>query len=254
MSPAERRDRVLADLLEHARADPAVTGAALTGSLADGGADPWSDIDLVVGAAGPHEAVLADLTELLTGRHAAVHHWDLPVARPGTVRVFLLPGGPEVDLTVVPEEGFGALGPQWRTLFGEGRALPPFPDPDPDTLIGLSWHHALHARTCVERGRTWQAVHWIGELRARVLTLACAARGLPSSHARGAHLLPPPTLDALAATLPADTSRQALVRSLAALTDLLRAEIAAVDPALARRLAPELARAASPRPPDAPRT
>ncbi|MFY7066846.1 nucleotidyltransferase domain-containing protein [Nocardiopsis changdeensis] len=248
MTPPDpgRRDRLLSDLMERARADPAVIGAALTGSLAAGTADPWSDIDLVLGTAGPHEAVLADWTDLLTGRYAAVHHWDLPLSRPGAVRVFLLPGGPEVDLTVVPGEEFGARGPQWRTLFGRDHALEPFAEPDPDTLIGLAWHHALHARTCVERGRIWQAVHWIGALRTQAIALACRNRGLPAAHAKGAHLLPPEVLGPLAASLPADTSREGLLQPLAALADLLIAEIAAADPGLARRLASELARAAKP--------
>ena len=58
---------------------------------------------------------------------------------------------------------------------------------------GRVWHHALHARACIERGRHWQAAApWISALRDQVLTLACLRpSGYPASYAGGAHLLPP---------------------------------------------------------------
>ena len=46
---AEERDRTRARLLERARADRRITGAALTGSAAHDAQDRWSDIDLFEG-------------------------------------------------------------------------------------------------------------------------------------------------------------------------------------------------------------
>ena len=46
---SEALGRARSRLTFWAEADPHVSGAALTGSLADGHADPWSDLDLVLG-------------------------------------------------------------------------------------------------------------------------------------------------------------------------------------------------------------
>ncbi len=35
-----------------------------------------------------------------------------------------------------------------------------------------AWHHALHARASIGRGRLWQAEYWIGAVRDLVLALA----------------------------------------------------------------------------------
>ncbi|GAQ57336.1 aminoglycoside 6-adenylyltransferase [Streptomyces acidiscabies] len=46
------KDQVADRLLTLARQDPAITGAALTGSHATGHADAWSDLDLVLAVHG----------------------------------------------------------------------------------------------------------------------------------------------------------------------------------------------------------
>jgi hypothetical protein len=112
--------------------------------------------DLVCRCCGELSPVLNRWTRWLYDELGAQHHWDLP-AGARIIRVFLLPGWLEIDLTFAPEEEFGPRGPQWRTVFGQARPLEPFPAPDPRHLIGLAWHHALHARVCIERGRWWQA-------------------------------------------------------------------------------------------------
>lgn len=68
--------------------------------------------------------------------------------------MFLLPGWLELDLTFAPEAEFGPRGPQWQTVFGRTQSLEPFQDPDRNTLVGLVWHHALHARVW---SRSWAA-------------------------------------------------------------------------------------------------
>ena len=47
-----------------------------------------------------------------------LHHWDLR-SGPTVYRVFLLPGGLELDVAVTPAAEFGAHGPKFRLLFGE---------------------------------------------------------------------------------------------------------------------------------------
>ncbi|QUX31415.1 nucleotidyltransferase domain-containing protein [Nocardiopsis akebiae] len=245
MPPDTERDRLRERLLARAGTDDSVVGAALTGSSADGTADRWSDIDLVLAVREGRDGVPADWTEWLHREFGALHHWDLPVPGPRLVRVFLLPGCLEVDLAFLPEGEFGPRGPQWRTVFGKARELQPFPEPDPDTLIGHSWHHALHARVCVERGRLWQAEHWIGRLREQTVALACLRLGSPTAFNKGAHLLPAEVTDPLGATLVRALTGEELLRALEALTALLITEVAWVRPELADALGPELGRASS---------
>ena len=239
MFTAEDRARVLDRLLRLAGADASVTGAALTGSQAAGAGDQWSDIDLVVAVRGEPAEVCERWTERLYEDLGALHHWDLPTGAKA-IRVFLLADELEVDMTFAPEAEFGARGTQWRTLFGSPRALEPFPDPEPRTLIGHAWHHALHARACIARGRSWQAEHWISALRDQVVALACLRLGHPAFYAKGAHLLPRDVTDQLEPALVRSLDAPELRRALAAAVGALAAEIERSDPALAARLRPVL--------------
>lgn len=230
MLTAPDPDAVRERRLEQARRDPDVAGAAITGSYASGTADQWSDVDLMLGVAGDVPAVMDRWTRWLHADVGAPHHWDLP-SGPITYRVFLLPGWLEVDLGFTPMARFGPLGPNWRTVFGPTVALPPPPAPDFDELAGRAWHHALHARTSIERDRPWQAEHWIGALRGQVIALASLRLGIPAAYARSAHRLPAEVLASLDATL---------VRSpdLAELRRALNAGVAALAAELRRAQAP----------------
>ncbi|WP_306213854.1 hypothetical protein [Actinoplanes sp. RD1] len=240
MFTAEERDRLRARLLARAEADPAITGAAWTGSLATGGGDRWSDTDLVLSVRDDVAAVTDAWTRWLAAEFDVRHHWDLTVGA-GVVRVFLLRGWLEVDLTFAPEDEFGARGHRWRTLVGRARTLDPWPAPDPAHLTGLLWHHALHAWIRLGRGHRWQAEHWISAMRDHVITLACVRLGLPSAYAKGAHLLPPELHESLAATLVRDLTEPELRRALDATLALVTAELTHADPDAARRLGPMLA-------------
>ena len=240
MFTAEERDRVREQLLARAEADSAVTGAAFTGSHATGDGDRWSDIDLVLAVRGELTPVLNGWTRWLYRGLSARHHWDLPAGR-SVVRVFLLPGWLEVDLTFAPQADFGPRGPQWHTIFGRPQPGEPFPALDRDTLTGLAWHHALHARISIERGRWWQAEHWISAMRDHAITLACLRLGYPAHYAKGAHLLPDELTAPLAATLVRSVGGPELRRALAATIDVVTAELERTDPALAARLRPMLA-------------
>ncbi|MGC9670576.1 hypothetical protein ACNTMW_29030 [Planosporangium sp. 12N6] len=240
MFATEERDRIRAHLLDQARADPAVVGAAIIGSHAADRSDRWSDIDVTFAIEGDLDAVLERWTRRLYGDFAALHHWDL---RAGATiyRVFLLPGWLEVDIAFAPAAEFGPRGPNWRAVFGRPSKVEPVALPRGDHLTGLAWHHALHARACIERRRWWQAEYWISAVRDQVLALACLRLGHPTEYAKGAHLLPEQLTAPLEATLVRSLDEAELRRALAAAATVLATELAYTDPALATRLRPMLA-------------
>jgi hypothetical protein len=240
MFAPEERDRVRDQLLARASSDNGIAGAAFTGSLATGEGDRWSDTDLVLAVPGDLEPVLNRWTRWLYDELGAVHHWDLSAGR-RVIRVFLLPGWIELDLTFAPAAEFGPRGPQWRTLFGTAQPLEPAAGPDPRYLAGLVWHHALHARICIERGRWWQAEHWITAIRDQAITLACVRLELPTAYAKGAHLLPVELTAPLETTLVRSLTETELGRALTAAIKVATDELTKSDPPLATRLRPMLA-------------
>jgi hypothetical protein len=242
MFTTQQRDQVRQYVLAMARTDPRVTGGALIGSQAAGVQDRWSDIDLTFGIAAGHaiESVMDDWTRILEREFGVLDHFDLR-AGSSLYRVFLLPDGLEIDLSVTPAEAFGARGPHFQTLFGSAGqpdTLPPAPEPGQH--IGLSWHHVFHARSCIERNKPWQAVYWIDELRNHILVLACIRLGENPAHGRGIDRLPASATDPLVATFVRSLAEAELRRALAAATLCLLTEIAHCDRAHARRLEPLL--------------
>jgi hypothetical protein len=218
------RERVRRGLLELARADPEVTGAAHVGSFVDGGGDRWSDIDINLAIRGGDlTSALGRWTGWLYDGFSARHHWDLR-AGAAVYRVFLLPGWLEVDLGFRPEADFGPNGPHWETVFGQAVPAVTPAAPDPDELIGYAWHHVRLARACIERGRAWQAVYWINGARDQVIALAAARLGLTASHAKDAHLLPASITDELSSTLVTGLDAPSLHHALSGVRQALAAE------------------------------
>jgi hypothetical protein len=224
MFAVEERDRVQERLLALAESDPAVVGAAITGSLAAGEGDRWSDLDLSFAVDGDLDAALERWTRRLYDDFAALHHWDLP-SGPSIYRVFLLPDWLEVDIAFTPTADFGPRGPRWRTVFGHPGQPAPQPPPSRDTLAGMAWHHALHARVSIERHRWWQAEHWISAVRDQTIALACLRLGYPVHYAKGAHLLPEELTAPLTATLAQSLDEAELRRALNAATTALAHEL-----------------------------
>lgn len=240
------RDRLLERLLTRARQDRRIIGAAITGSAAGGGADRWSDIDLYFGVAAEAglDEVLADWSSFMYQDLGALHHFDLH-AGAAVYRAFLLPDCLEVDLAFAPASAFGARGPQFRAVFGEPKKLPFASGPDRDYVIGLAWHHVLHARISIERGRAWQAEYWISGVRDHALTLACLRHDLPAVYAKGTHALPVELATSFADALVRSLDPPELRRALAAATALLLREVRAVDRPVADKLAQPLSDLAS---------
>ena len=186
MFTVEDRDRLRDWIASMAKNDPRVTAGAMTGSLSAGAEDRWSDIDVAFGVADgvDLEALLDDWTEALRREFGLLHYWALPF-RSSLYRVFLFPSGLEADVAAVPQRDFGARGPRFRALFGATHDQEPTPPPDPRFLIGLGWHHVLHANSSIERAKPWRAEYWISALRDHTLELACLRLGEDPSEARG---------------------------------------------------------------------
>src|SRR5204863_5430915 len=129
---------------------------------------------------------------------------------------------------------FRPAGPRFRLLFGEtaaddsevptprvaGKLFIPTPS-IPHDLFGWGVIYALHARACIERGRVWQAEHYVGAVRDHALSLACLRQRLPPVQARGYDDLSAETLvryeDAHVGVLEPGVLRAALAASVLAL-------------------------------------
>jgi hypothetical protein len=232
----EERERLRRRLLDRAEADPRLAAAAVTGSRAEGREDRWSDIDLFFGVQGPVGTALEEWTAFAYRELAAVHHFELR-SGPATYRAFLLPDALQLDLGFTPVASFGPAGDgAFDLVFGSAGPRQPRP-PDVDFLVGMGWHHVVHARSAIERGRPWRAEYWLSSLRDVVLGLASVRHGRPHSYARSADDLPEEVTAALRRTLVADLEPATLTAALTAGTAALLVELRHVDDRLADRLA-----------------
>ena len=225
MFGVEDRDRVRDHVLGMAEADPRVVAAAVVGGLADGPGDRWSDLDLTfaVDDAASVDDVLEEWTREVAAELGGVHLFDLP-AGAAIYRVFLLPGCLQVDLSFAPASAFGARGPRFKLLFGNAVELPQPSPASADELFGLGVHHAVRARFSIERGRWWQAEHWISGVREQAFLLACRRRGLEGSHGRRFDDLPAEALDAFEGSLVRSLEPEELDRALRSAISVLQRE------------------------------
>lgn len=233
----EERERLREELVAAARADERISGVAITGSAARGALDRWSDIDLAIGIADRTKLgeAIADWTDRMYRDHGAVHHFD--VTRGSWVyRVFLLQSTLQVDLAFAPAEEFGALSPTFRLLSGRSVDLPQVPPPSVEEMIGLGWLYALHSRSCIERGKVWQAEYMISAVRDQALALAAMRNGLPGLQGRGFDALPPVVKSSFEAALVRSIDTHELKRAFRVATECLLSEVRHSDPALAGRL------------------
>jgi len=224
MFSVEDRNHIRGYILQLAASDARVTAGAVVGSLALDEGDRWSDLDLTFAVADnvPVPEVLEDWTRNLVKEFDAVHLFDLPSGA-SIYRVFLLPGCLQFDLSFTPASKFGASAPKFKLLFGSSVEKPYAHPPSAQELFGYAVHHALRARFCIERGRTWQAEYWISGVRDYALSLACRRRGLPALHGRGFDDLPPEIRDVFISALVTSLERDELLRALGcAIEGLLR--------------------------------
>ncbi|HTI15987.1 MAG TPA: hypothetical protein VL461_15700 [Dictyobacter sp.] len=241
MFTARQRDSVRNYVLEMAQNDPRVMGGALIGSTVAGAEDRWSDIDVTFGITVSHaiETVIDDWTQILEREFGVVNYFDL---RSGSsiYRVFLLPDGLEIDVSVTPEADFGARSPHFQLLFGGSQPLRSVPPPDTSHIVGLCWHHIFHARSCIERNKPWQAEYRISEARNHTFALVCTRLGESAAYARGIDKLPITLTKSFEDTFVRSLDEPELRRALAVMTVCLIAEIEQWDSSLCVRLRPLL--------------
>ena len=233
MFTVEQRDALRERVLRLAAEDPRVVAGAAVGSLAVDGGDRFSDLDLTFGVADEvvRTEVLDDWSTTLGDELGAVHLVDLEHGET-RYRVFLLPDALQLDVSMTSAAHFRPAGPRFRLLFGETAAVEPNVPMRPPALsiptpalsadvFGWGVIYALHARACIERGRVWQAEHYVGAVRDHGLSLACLRRGLTAAQARGYDELGAETLARFdgthAGSLEPDALRAALSASVRAL-------------------------------------
>ena len=210
MFTVEQRDALCGRVVRLGEDDDRVVAGAVVGSLADDGGDRFSDLDLTFGVAEDARVVgvLDDWERTLADESDAVRLVELERG-PTTYRVFLLSDALQLDLSMTPATRFRPAGPRFRLVFGEtaegaseivtGDLFIATPTVGAD-IFGWGVIYALHARACIDRGRVWQAEHYIGAVRDHALSLACLRHGLPAVHARGYDDLPDETLARFADT------------------------------------------------------
>ena len=198
MFTVEQRDALRDRVLALGEQDERVVAGAVVGSLAFDGGDRFSDVDLTFGVA-DHLGVADVLhawTRTLVEEFDAVPLVDLERG-PITYRVFLLPDALQLDLSMSPAAQFRPAGPRFRLVFGETAAERPEASAPPvvgdlfiatpsvpEDVFGWGVIYAVHARACIERGRLWQAEHYVGAVRDHALALACLREELPAAQAR----------------------------------------------------------------------
>ena len=237
MFTPEERDRLRADLLEHAAGDPRISGAAITGSAAAGREDRWSDIDLAFGVSEAAEMpnVIADWTAHMRHQHLALHHLDI-MSGEWVYRVFFLPSTLQVDLAFVPATEFRPLAPTFHLMFGKANESWHVPPPPLQDIIGFGWLYALHARSCIARGKLWQAEYMISGIRDNALALSCIRNGLPAVHGRGMDMLPSRVTAQFEDSLVGQLDTAELSRAFRVVIRGLLSEIRSIDEELAERL------------------
>jgi predicted nucleotidyltransferase len=191
----EQRDELRERILKLAEGDDRVVAGAVVGSLAVGAGDRFSDIDLIFGISEDVrlDEVLDDWTRTLMGELGAVRLVDLERG-PTIYRVFLLPDALQLDLSMTPARDFRPGGPRFQLVFGatasgeaDATAVADLFINTPaiaNDIFGWGAIYALHARACIERGRVWQAEHYVGAVRDHALSLACLREDLPPFVAR----------------------------------------------------------------------
>jgi hypothetical protein len=231
----EQRGALRELVLRLGEEDERVVAGAVVGSMAVDGGDRFSDVDLTFGVADHVRVadVLDDWTRLLIDEFDAVQLAELERG-PITYRVFLLPDTLQLDLSMTPASQFRPAGPRFRLVYGETAGDDPA-DPTPPVpgnlfistpavaqeIFGWGVIYALHTRACIERGRVWQAEHYVGAVRDHALSLACLREGVTAVQARGYDDLSAETLarfeDAHVGALEPGALRAALAASVLAL-------------------------------------
>jgi hypothetical protein len=217
MFTVEERARLRQHVLELARGDVRVVAGAEVGSLALGGGDRWSDLDLTFGISDGVEIteVLDDWTSDLASQFDAVPLFDL-VTDPAVYRVFLLEDYLQLDVSVAPASKFRSASPRFKLLFGEANGPEYIHPPSRGEILGWAVLWARHGRICIEREHWWQAEYCITHLRYQGMGLASLRHDLPANYGKGFDRLPDEDGDAFEEAIVRSLDRDELSRALSA--------------------------------------
>jgi hypothetical protein len=234
----EEREYLRAELVAMAKLDTRLVAAAHLGSAAVNQLDRWSDIDiaLCLSSDANSEQVLQDWTTRLYSAYGAVTNFDV---RRGTIlyRVFLLDNTLQVDLSFWRPHEFRPFGEKFKLIFGAANDPLPSPVSDSGDLIGMAWLYALHARSCIARGRLLQAEYMLSGMRDNVLALACSRHGVAAVQGRGLDDLPKEVRTRAEDSLTSSVDPAELVRALRLTIAFMLDEIHQVNIELSSRLA-----------------
>lgn len=238
---AQERETLRAELVEDARKDARIIGAAHTGSAAVGLQDRWSDVDLALCLApdASVEDVMQSWSDRLYRDHGAVAHHDV---RHGSTlfRVFLLRNTLQVDLAFWSSADFAPIGPKFKLIFGTPNPAPNIAAPNPGNIIGMAWLYALHVRSSIARNRKWQAEYMLSGLRNQLIELVCLRCNLPAVQGRGGDDLPENIKKLMSECLLRSLDPSELARAFRATVLLLLDEIGSVDKAATESLSAPL--------------
>ncbi|MFD2468536.1 nucleotidyltransferase domain-containing protein [Amycolatopsis silviterrae] len=228
MLEAVERTHIREALIAAARRDGDIVGAALVGSAARGTEDRWSDIDLVLQLAenADEPAVVARWTRSRDDEFGVADTLDVTSREGVRYRVFLLDSSLQIDLSFWPRDLFRATEDGFQLVFGQANEPTSAEQPGSAQMIGMAWLYALHARSAIARGRTWQAVMMLDDLRDQIIALECLRYGVNPWHGREVDRLPAAVLETLADGRATSVSSAELERSRLA---LLRHYLAAVE-------------------------
>ena len=244
---ADERERLRDELVAAAQHDANLCGAAHTGSAASSRLDRWSDIDLALclkptashdqadQSQAQYDQVILDWTTRLYQRHDAVAHMDV-MRGPTLFRVFLLRNTLQVDIAFWRAEEFGAIGPNFRIIYGEAKASGPEVQSNPRSLIGMAWLYALHVRSSLARGRILQAEYMLSGMRNHVFELTCLRCGVVTKQGRGLDDLPAAERQTAEQCVPGSLDPGELKRAFQGTMDALVREIRHVDTEMESKL------------------
>lgn len=242
-SPTDR-DAVLGRAIELLEADARVEAAVITGSLASGHADRWSDFDLaaVIASGADCGEVAADWEAMAYREWPVAHHYATEFGST-LVRGFLLRNGLLADLAFTPIGDFEAWAPvkiafdrtgSTKKIAEVWKAWAPTPDWRGESAFAA--HDVLHACAAANRGRRWQALYFLQRIRTRTLSLASERHGHDSDDLVHADELPQAEVDGLLGTLVADLQTPTLLRAIDLATRAFLEELRRGDHDLADRL------------------
>ncbi|MGH1549564.1 hypothetical protein ACRAWB_10510 [Leifsonia poae] len=213
----ERQQEFLDRVLPRIAADDRVTAVALSGSLAHGSPDAFSDVDLVLAIPDEsHAAVMADRLALIAAwTDLVVGFTGEHVGEPRLIVALVGPPLLHVDFTFLPESRFAEVVGGLRLLHGAVDApaaqLPAESAPfDAQWIEDRFWTWIHYGATKLARGELFEALDTLAALRSLVLgPLASVRAGAEPRGVRRLESVAPEDAAALRATVSGYDRREA---------------------------------------------